>query len=256
MKNKIVLEAFEIFKTFLGHTKLLIFMGMITITTLSVILFGYTTLIIWGLMSIILFSYKDELLDFIIMDFNFLIIPTEIDCTFEYINVVNNNQVVNRLKLEFKNIVFIIDKSNKLGGILSDFTHGLNLIIISEEFMGNHNQKDFEIILFHEIGHIEYQHSKQMRVWHYIGYIIFIIFPLIIPVYWFVVKYVSRKQELMADNFAALNTSTNDVLSLFKDHEKRRVKPNSILRKRLERLQYLTFSRHPSYLDRIKKLTI
>ena len=195
-----------------------IFLAMIIISFLSAAYFlGESVFQFWLLISLLTYilSGKNQRL------FNFVMLNYEI---FEPQVIVkrgdqslsdysSNYFLLESIKMKNDDILFSVDKENSTGGAESGKISQQYFITIDADMM-IHNQEEMEAFIFHEIGHIRLKHSEMTGLIILNGYLVFMIFPPLLPIFWLVENYLSRQKEFAANRFAAKQTSNNSILTL------------------------------------------
>lgn len=105
------------------------------------------------------------------------------------------------------------------------------------------NVDQFKFVVMHEIAHVRFGHSKLRVVLRYCGVCLFVLAPFLVPMYWLFVSFVQKKQEYIADAFAAKKTSVVYGISCFR-------KVMLLTKNKRSGL----FDSHPSDAQRIKAL--
>jgi len=196
-----------------------IFLAMIIISLLSAVYFlGESVFQFWLLTSVLTYVLSEKnqhLFNFVMLNYKFFepqVIVKRGDQPF--IDYSSNYFFLESVKMKNDDILFSVDKENTTGGAESGKIGQQYFITIDADMMMIHNQQETEAFIFHEIGHIRLKHSEMTGLIILVGYIVLVIFPLLLPIFWLVENYLSRQKEFAANRFAAEQTSNNSILSL------------------------------------------
>ena len=192
---------------------------IITISLLSAIYtLGESVFQFWlltGVLTYVLSGINGRLFNFIMLNYKVFEPQVIVRRSNQPLGDYSSNYFfLESIKIKNDDILFSVDKENSTGGAESGKISQQYFITIDADMMMVHSQEEIEAFIFHELGHIRLKHSEMTGLIISTGYIVFIVFPLLLPVFWLVGNYLSRQKEFAANRFAAEQTSNHSILTL------------------------------------------
>lgn len=247
-------EVWIIFSSSSKRLKLLISLLVMLIILLAIIIFGIYFPVVWILMLILLVSYEDYLFKFIAIDYKFLTPPRMIKLRkHSAVNELLNNSIIAGMRFNYPEIIFKVNDDSQATYMKTYVLNGVNYIEIGKLAMKVYSQKEFQAIIYHELGHINLKHLNEFKLLFFLGYAVFVFLPVALPVFWLLGSYLSRYHELAADRFSLKNDPNHFMLQAVQEVEANTNKA-SFWKNCWYNLLFVTVAPNPSLKSQIKYL--
>lgn len=247
-------EVWTIFSLSSKKWQFLIPLLMVIIIVLAVLIFGVYFPVVWIFMFILLVSYEDYLFQFIALDYKFLTPPLMTKPRKpSAVNELLNKSIITSMHLLYPKIVFKVNNESLATYMKTYARDGVSYIEIGELAMKVYSQKEFQAIIYHELGHIKFQHNNEFRLLFFLGYVVFIFLPILLPLFWLMGSYLSRYHELAADRFSLENDPNHFMLQAVQEVEVDKSKI-SFWKNCWYDLLFVTVAPNPSLESKIKYL--
>jgi hypothetical protein len=116
------------------------------------------------------------------------------------------------MRFDYPEIIFKVNDKSSATYMKTYILNGVNYVEIGELAMKVYSQKEFQAIIYHELGHIDLKHVNEFKLLFFLGYAVFIFLPIALPVFWLLGSYLSRYHELAADRFSFKNDPNHFML--------------------------------------------
>ena len=227
---------------------------MIIIIVLAILIFGVYFPVVWILTFILLVSYEKYLFQFITLDYKFLTPPLMTKPRKpSAVNELLNNSIITSMRFNYPKIIFKVNNDSMATYMKTYARDGVSYVEIGELAMKVYSQKEFQAIIYHELGHIKLQHNNEFRLLFFLGYFVFIFLPISLPLFWLTGSYLSRYHELTADGFSLKNDPNHFMLQAIQEVEVDNSKI-SFWKNCWYNLLFVTVAPNPSSKSKIKYL--
>lgn len=247
-------EVWAVVSSSTTKVKSLVFLLVVSILTLSVIIFGNYFFFVWVVMFILLTYYEDVLFKFITIDYQCLKPPLNTrPRNPNSVNELLNGFVLSDMRFWHPKIVFKVNNRNDRTAMKTFVVEGVDHIEIDSLAIKIYSKEEFQAVIYHELGHVALKHIDESKILIFFGYFVFIFLPIFLPLFWLVGSYISRYHELEADRFSLKNDPNHYMLKAVEGVKLERIEV-SFWDNLWYNLLYVTVAPSPSLNAKIKSL--
>lgn len=254
LKNVDLKEVWAIFNSSSDGLKSLVLL-LITLIILSpIIAFGIYAPVIWIVMLILLISYEDVIFQFIIINYQFLTPPlmTKLRNP-SSVNELLNGFVLSDMRFNYSNIVFKVNDKIESSAMCTYILDGINYIEIDRLALNIFSKEEFQAVIYHEFGHIALRHIDESKMLVFLGCVLYIFLPILLPLFWLIGSYIYRHQELEADKYSMRHDPNHYILKAEEGIEIDKTGV-SFFKNLWYGFLYVTVAPNPSRIGKIKTL--
>lgn len=208
-------EVWAVFISSSAKLKFVVLLLVLSIVSISVIFFGIYAFPIWIVMLILLASYEEILYQFIIIDYQFLTPPPLFMIKPRNPSIIKeslNRVILSDMRLRYPGIVFKVNGRDDRTAMKTFILDGVNHIEIDHLALMVFSPEEFQAVIYHELGHVALKHIDESKLLVFLGYVVFIFLPILLPLFWLIGSYISRYHEFEADKFSLKHDPNHYVL--------------------------------------------